>query len=70
MAAGSNKITIRVKPNRRNENIVFSTTGHFGSTRLNMGPIYMNGEPLTAATDAKLYWTVILESVKAKLLSL
>lgn len=70
MAQRSNKMTIRVHPNRTSQNVVFSTTGHFGKLRLTIGPQYMPNQQLVTGPDAKAYWNAILVAVQAKLLSL
>lgn len=70
VARNSNKFTIRVSPSRTQEAIVFRTTGRFGKTVLSLGPIYMPGQTLSPATDAKGYWNDVLVKVQAKLLSM
>lgn len=70
MARRSNKMTIRVHPNRTNQNVTFSCTGHFGALRLSLGPIYMVNQTLVTGPDEKAYWSAILTAVQAKILSL
>jgi len=70
MSRRSNKLTVRVHPNRTNQNVTFNTTGHFGKLRLTLGPVYMPNQTLVTGPDAKLYWNAVLVAVQAKLLSL
>jgi hypothetical protein len=70
MAGRSNKMTIRVHPNRTNQNVTFQCTGHFGRLSVGVGPIYMPAQTLVTGPDAKLYWNAVLVAVQAKLLSL
>jgi hypothetical protein len=70
MARRSNKLVIRVLPNRTNENVTFGATGHFGKLVLGIPATYIKGTTLSPTTDKKAYWNDVLIKVQAKILSL
>lgn len=70
MARRANKLTIRVHPNRTNENISFNATGSFGRLVLRIPATYIKGTTLSPTTDEKAYWNDVLIKVQAKILSL
>jgi len=70
MAGRANKLTISVKPSRRQETIVFRASGRFGSTSLVIPPQYHTGVTLSPTTDEKAYWNDVLVKVQAYVLSL
>lgn len=70
MARRSNKLTIRVHPNRTNENITFNATGSFGKLVLRIPPSYIKGTTLSPSTDEKAYWTDVITKVQAAILSM
>lgn len=70
MAVRSNKITIRVTPNRRQQTMKISATGRFGKTSLTITPKYTAGQTLSPTTDFKAYWNDALVKAQAIVLSL
>jgi hypothetical protein len=66
----SDKITIRVKPNRRDQTMTISATGRFGKTSLTIQPHYTSGQTLSPTTDRKAYWNDVLVKAQAIVLSL
>ena len=70
MTTRSNKLTIRVTPNRRQETISYRASGRFGKTSLIIPPQYHTGITLSPTSDAKAYWNDVLVKVQAYVLSL
>lgn len=70
MTDRANKITIRVKPSRRQQTISFRASGRFGKTSLTIPPQYHQGVTLSPTTDEKAYWNDVLVKVQAYVLSL
>jgi len=70
MAARSNKITIRVTPNRHTQNMSLRASGRFGAVSLSIPPSYQQGQALSSATDRKTYWNAVLVLAQAMVLSL
>jgi hypothetical protein len=65
--ARANKITIRVSPNRRDEDITWTATGQFGALNLSTTSGQLLGQPLTSAASADAYWAAVLTAVLSQL---
>lgn len=65
--AQTNKITIRVTPSSKKQNVQVSTTGKWGGVALNGMTISLPGSTLTVPTSAPQYWTAILDLVLANM---
>ena len=70
MSRKSNKMQIRVHPNRTDQVLHVSTTGHFGKLRLTINPIRETGVPLSPSTDIKAYWVDVLVRAQAAVQSM
>jgi|KBSMisStandDraft_5_1062788.scaffolds.fasta_scaffold290580_3 hypothetical protein len=67
MALLSNRIVITVTPARYTETVELRAVGRHGKTSLRVPNTRRGPVPLTAAPDAKTYWTAILAAAQEAL---
>ena len=65
--ARANKITIRVTPSRRTEDVTWSGSGQFGSLNLSTTRGQLLGQPLTSEATSNAYWRDVLTLVLSQL---
>lgn len=63
--SSTNKITVRVTPSAKKQNVQVRTTGKWGKVSLSGMTISLPDAVLTVPTTAEQYWTSILNQVLA-----